>query len=127
MRLLAYLWILNVVLLVDWAKNRRPAFWLFALILLGPLGGLAYTVYFYEEITFPFPIASTLRRLIGKQAVHRCPRCGRTAPLIAHMDGRQQHFMCSRCVEQTFLEPHRAWEAVEAARQILNDSPKLEE
>ena len=122
MRAFFALWLLNVVLVIDWAKNRRPAFWLFALLTLGPLGGLAYLIYYYEEINFPFPLARTLRKAFGKPVKRQCPRCGQHAELVSHLDGRQHHFMCQTCVEATFMEPHRSWEALEAAESILSDA-----
>lgn len=127
MRVLPYLWILNLVLLIDWAKNRRPAFWLFALVTLGPLGALAYLIYYYEDINFPIRLAATVRKLSGGEPVRPCPRCGTVTTLISHTDGRQEHFMCRTCVERTFLEPHKPWEAVDAAAKLIQDTTKPEE
>jgi ribosomal protein S27AE len=119
---LAYLWIINLLLIVDWAKNRRPTFWLVALIVFGPIGAVAYTIYFYEQINWPIELAKTVRSLTGKPALRPCPRCGTVAELKAHQDGRQTHFMCPHCIERTFLAPRQASEAVEAARNILQDT-----
>lgn len=118
---IAYLWILNLILVVDWAKNKRPTFWLAALVLFGPIGALAYLIYFYEQINFPIEVAKTIRRIRGKKVLRECPRCGGVSELVAHVDGRQQHFMCELCVERTFVEPHRPEEVVKAAQSILSN------
>lgn len=95
---LAWLWLINVLLVVDWAKNRREPFWLFVLILLGPIGAMAYIIYFYEDITFPFPLAQTYRRLTGTPVTRICRRCGkRVSQLVPVEQGRQTHHMCRSC------------------------------
>lgn len=96
------LWLLNVLLIIDWAQNKRPRFWLGVLIFFGPLGALAYVVYFYEDITFPIPLARTLRGLGQPPRLRTCPRCGQARELKAHQDGRQLHFMCDECASVTF-------------------------
>ncbi|MGE0493340.1 MAG: hypothetical protein AB7S38_29300 [Vulcanimicrobiota bacterium] len=96
------LWLLNVLLIIDWAQNKRPRFWLGVLIFFGPLGALAYVVYFYEDITFPIPLARTLRGLGQAPKLRACPRCGQARELKAHQDGRQLHLMCDECARLTF-------------------------
>ena len=122
MRLFYLLWFLNVVLVIDWAKNRRPLPWLGALCLFGPLGAMAYRIYYWESINFPFPLAKTLRKLTGKKTLRECPRCGQVGELVSHQDGRQMHFMCEACVRRTFMEPHDSSEVLEAAEDILKSA-----
>lgn len=116
------LWLLNIVLVIDWAKNRRPFPWLMALALFGPVGALAYLIYYYEEINFPFELAKTVRKLTGKKTLRPCPRCGAVTELVSHQDGRQMHFMCETCVRKTFMEPHDSSEVLHAAENILRNS-----
>ena len=118
---LAYLWLLNVILIIDWARNRRPLFWLWALVAFGPIGAMAYIIYYYEQINFPIELATTIRKLTGKKVLRACPRCGTVAELKPHQDGRQLHFMCELCIERTFLEPHDATEVLNAAESIINN------
>ncbi|MCA9797193.1 MAG: hypothetical protein KC910_35530, partial [Candidatus Eremiobacteraeota bacterium] len=99
------LWLCNVLLIIDWAQNKRPGFWLWVLVFFGPLGAMAYVVYFYEDITFPIPLARTLRSLGRGPQLRACPRCGQARELKAHQDGRQLHFMCDECAELTFAPP----------------------
>jgi ribosomal protein S27AE len=122
MRLYIILWLLNIILVIDWAKNKRPLPWLAALCLFGPLGALAYLIYFYESINFPIELAKTVRQLTGKKTLRACPRCGQVKELVSHQDGRQKHFMCQACVERTFMEPHDSSEVLEAANSILKSS-----
>ncbi|MBT9581877.1 hypothetical protein IV102_00920 [bacterium] len=92
------LWLLPTLLLViDCAKNRRDPVWFFVLGFLGPLGAVAYTVYFWESITFPVPIAQLVRGA-GKQTQKRCPHCGRWVDRLHSMtDGRAQRTICAIC------------------------------
>lgn len=120
--MLAYLWILNLLLIVDWAKNRRQPFWLPALVLFGPLGAAAYIIYYYESINFPIELAKTVRRLTGKKVVKACPRCGEVAEIKAHQDGRQLHYMCQSCIELTFAQGETAMSAVEMAADIVREA-----
>ncbi|MCA9779034.1 MAG: hypothetical protein KC800_20035 [Candidatus Eremiobacteraeota bacterium] len=122
MKLFYFLWFLNIVLVIDWAKNKRPFPWLAALCLFGPLGALAYLIYYWESINFPFELAKTVRKLMGKKTFRECPRCGEVAELVAHQDGRQMHFMCEACVRRTFMEPHDSSEVLEAAEGILKSA-----
>ena len=116
-----YLWLLNLILIIDWAKNKRPTFWLVALIFFGPLASVAYVTYFYEQINFPIELAKSIRKLTGKKVERSCPRCGLVGELKAHQDGRQLHFMCERCIDLTYKEPVRVSEVLEAASQILKE------
>lgn len=120
--MLAYLWILNLLLIVDWAKNRRQPFWLGALVLLGPFGAAAYIIYYYESINFPIELAKTVRRLTGKKVLKRCPRCGEIAEIKAHQDGRQLHYMCQACIDFTFAQGETAVGAVLAATDIIREA-----
>ncbi len=120
--MLAYLWILNLLLIVDWAKNRRQPFWLPALVLFGPLGAAAYIIYYYESINFPIELAKTVRRLTGKKVVKACPRCGEVAEIRAHQDGRQLHYMCQSCIELTFTRGETAGSAVAMAADIVREA-----
>ena len=122
MRPYLFLWLLNIVLVIDWAKNKRPLPWLAALCLFGPLGAMAYLIYYYESINFPIELAKTVRRMTGKKTVRACPRCGQVAELVSHQDGRQMHFMCRACVEKTFMEPHDSSEVIQDAHSILKSA-----
>lgn len=119
MRLYWLFAILNIILIIDWAKNKRPIPWLFALVLLGPLGGMAYVIYYYEQINFPIKLAQTIRGLTQKPIAKPCPRCGVVAELKQHQDGRQMHFMCQQCIEMTFLEPLDVNDVLDAASTII--------
>ena len=120
MKPLSYLWLINVLFIIDCALNRRQLYWFVILVCLGPLGALAYGIYFFNEITFPFPLGKTWRKLTGKKVVRACPRCGIVSEIKAHQDGRQVHYMCQLCIERTFAEePSRdANAAVQAAEAI---------
>ena len=120
--LYALLWLLNVVLIIDWAKNRRQLFWLGALICFGPLGAMAYTIYFYEQINFPIELAKTVRKLTGKQVLRMCPRCGLVDELELHQDGRLHHFMCRTCIRKTYLDPVDPLDVIEAAQTIIKST-----
>lgn len=122
---LAYIWILNIVLIIDWAKNRRPTFWLGALIFFGPLGAMAYIIYFYEQINFPIEIAKSIRRWTGKKVVKACPRCGIVSEIKAHQDGRQLHYMCQLCIERTFVAEKSALSVVQAAADIVREAVQV--
>lgn len=94
-------WLPSLLFLVDAAKHKRELYWIYLLIALGPFGALAYLLYHYESITFPFPIARTLRGLGKPAGPKRCPRCGEMSSNIqAVQDGRQSHFMCAACAAQ---------------------------
>jgi len=85
----------NLLLVIDCALHRRDLSWFFVLGLLGPLGAIAYLVYFRESITFPFPLA---RLLAGPKTQRKCPQCGRWAnQLFPFTDGRQERTICSIC------------------------------
>lgn len=90
-------WVLSLALVIDCAKNRRDLTWFFILFL--PFGSLAYLVYFWESITFPFPVARTLRSLTGRRSQSkRCSRCHQLTPTLEPFeDGRTIHFLCSMC------------------------------
>ncbi len=91
-------WLPSVLFLVDFAQHKRELYWAYILIALGPLGALAYLLYHYESITFPFPIARTVRQLTQRSVTKTCPRCGQTVKsLESVMDGRQYHTMCAAC------------------------------
>jgi hypothetical protein len=92
------LWIPSLLFLVDFARHKRELYWAYILIALGPMGALAYLLYHYETITFPFPIARTFRELGRKPAEKTCPRClRRVSHLQSVVDGRQSHYMCDAC------------------------------
>lgn len=97
-----WLWLLpNLLLLGDWARNRREVQWFFVLALFGPLGAAAYLMYFWESITFPFPLASTVRAWRGGRTAKRCHRCQQLSyhtRLI--VDGRSTHLMCNLCAAE---------------------------
>lgn len=123
----AYFWIINLILIVDWAKNRRPLYWLWFLIVFGPISAFAYIIYYYEEINFPIELAKTVRRLLGKKVVKECPRCGIVSEIKAHQDGRQTHFMCQLCIERTFVSGDRtSLRVVQAAAEIVQKSAEKE-
>jgi hypothetical protein len=59
---------------------------------------MAYLIYYWESITFPFPPASTLRRLTQGPVSKRCHRCQQLASRVEWVeDGRSRHLMCSAC------------------------------
>ncbi len=92
------LWIPSILFLVDFARHKRDLYWVYILVALGPLGALAYLLYHYESITFPFPIARTFRSLGQRPVAKTCPRCGQTVmALESIVDGRQSHYMCAAC------------------------------
>lgn len=94
-------WLPSLLFLVDAARNRRELYWIYLLIALGPFGALAYLLYHYESITFPFPIARTLRQMGQRPVARRCPRCGEmSTALDTVVDGRQSHLMCPACASQ---------------------------
>lgn len=94
-------WLPSLLFLIDWAQNKRALYWAYLLIALGPFGALAYLLYNYESITFPFPIARTLRELGRGRAPKTCPRCLTTVDrLEAVEDARQTHYMCPACAAQ---------------------------
>lgn len=90
-------WVLSLALVIDCAKNRRDLLWFFILFL--PFGSIAYLVYFWESITFPFPVARTFRSLTGgRNQAKRCSRCQQLTPKLEPFeDGRSVHFLCSMC------------------------------
>jgi len=91
----------NLLLAIDCAKNRRELTWFMILGLLGPLGAVAYLTYFWESITFPFPIAQVLRQATQAKTQKRCPHCNKWVDrLYDFQDGRQQRQLCSICRDQ---------------------------
>ena len=120
-----FILLLNLVLIVDCAKNRRPVSWFFILLFGGPLGAIAYLIYFWESINFPIPLARTLREPGSGKTQKRCPRCGLHKELKQHQDGRQLHFMCESCAQQTFGErdqTHGVLSVLEQAQAIVESS-----
>ena len=96
-----FVWIIpNLLFVIDCAKNRRDPVWFFVLGFLGPLGAIAYGVYFWESITFPLPLAKMARQA-GRKTERRCPHCGQWVDkLFPYTDGRQQRQLCAGCREQ---------------------------
>lgn len=91
----------TVLFVVDCAKNRRDTVWFFILICLGPLGALAYAIYFWESITFPIPLAKTFRQATAGQKQRKCPHCGRWMDkLYDFEDGRARRLVCSICRDE---------------------------
>ena len=91
----------NLLLAVDCAINRRELTWFFILGFLGPIGAVAYLIYFWESITFPFPLAKALRGAAQSKTQKRCPHCNKWVDrLHAFQDGRQSRQICSICRDQ---------------------------
>lgn len=122
MNLFWYLWLLNVLLVIDCAINKRNLTWFFILT-LGPVGALAYLVYFFESITFPFPVARAWRAITQKKVLKPCPRCGVVSEIKAHQDGRQLHYMCEVCIQKTFSGESEVEAVVQAAEAIVQEPP----
>lgn len=103
-----WLFIPNLLLLVDWARHRRNVSWFFVLACFGPLGAAAYLAYHWESITFPFPVARTLRRLTRGQVSKRCHRCQQLSSRVEWVeDGRSRHLMCAACAVELRLSRSR--------------------
>lgn len=99
-----WLFLPNLLLLIDWARNQRSLGWFCVLACLGPAGALLYTVYFWESITFPFPLASTFRSLMQKPVTKRCHRCQQLVSRVEWVeDGRTRHLMCASCAVEMRL------------------------
>lgn len=103
-----WLFLPNLLLLVDWARHRRGVGWFFVLAGFGPLGAVAYTVYFWESITFPFPLARTFRSWNQGPVSKRCQRCQQLASRVEWVeDGRTRHLMCAACAVEVRLSHSR--------------------
>lgn len=95
-----FLEVLTVLMVIDCALNRRDLYWFFILIFLGPLGGIAYLVYHWQYVTFPFRVAQIGARG-GYSTIRRCPRCHRPAPqLFPYEDARRTLMLCQMCVAE---------------------------
>jgi hypothetical protein len=91
----------NLLLAVDCALNRRELTWFFILGFLGPIGVVAYLIYFWESITFPFPLARAFRAAAQGKTQKRCPHCNKWVDrLYSFQDGRQGRQLCSICRDQ---------------------------
>lgn len=91
----------NLLLAVDCAIHRRELTWFFILGCLGPIGAVAYLIYFWESITFPFPLAKVFRAATQSKTQKRCPHCNKWVDqLHTFQDGRQGRQLCSICRDQ---------------------------
>lgn len=91
----------NLLLAIDCAINRRELTWFFILGFLGPIGVVAYLTYFWESITFPFPLARAFRSLTQSKTQKKCQHCNKWVDrLYAFQDARQSRQLCSICRDQ---------------------------
>lgn len=94
------LYILTLLMIIDCAINRRDLYWFFLLVVLGPLGGVAYLIYHFEHVTFPFRVAQLKYTLSagGGQTARRCQRCGSLSPhMVRFQDARSILVVCPGC------------------------------
>lgn len=90
----------NLLLLGDWLKHRREVSWFFVLAAFGPLGATAYTMYFWDSITFPMRPGDIARRFDGP-GPKRCGRCQQVRSGLEWVeDGRTRHLMCAQCARE---------------------------
>jgi len=94
--------ILTILMVIDCAINRRELYWFFILVFLGPLGGIAYLIYHYQYVTFPFRVAQlNFASGGGGSGIRRCPRCFRQVDrLVDYEDGRRVLHLCPMCVAE---------------------------
>jgi len=91
------LYILTLLMIIDCAVNRRDLYWFFIIIILGPMGGVVYLIYNFNQVTFPIPM-SQLRALTQGNVAKRCPRCARTVlRLEPYQDARSTLYICGAC------------------------------
>lgn len=98
--------IFTILMMIDCAIHRRDIYWFFILLVLGPLGGVIYAIYYFDQVTFPFRL-STLRGATSKlgpaprPSGRRCPRCQQPAAVLKQFeDGRGLIYLCNTCWDE---------------------------
>jgi hypothetical protein len=98
------LFILNVLMTIDGALNRRSISWFFIIWCIPLLGSIIYIIYNRSFITFPFSAGSFSLSSPRGGKVGRCMRCGRHGQrLYEFEDCRRLNFFCKMCIAEIEL------------------------
>ncbi len=96
--------ILNILMTIDCAVNRRSVRWFFIIWFIPFIGSIVYIIYNRRFITFPLSLSACNFSLPGKGKIGRCTRCGRPGQrLYEFEDCRRLNFFCTMCISEIEL------------------------